>query len=98
MDYHAWSTRNLLICLLVSGAVSDADPDAPNPMNEYDDVLNRALLLLRLNGIESQVTLLLMTPPRSRQKIGSRLLRQLIQLPHLHISSCQVVKKTILAS
>jgi len=60
VEYHAWSKQDLLICLLASGAVADAALDAVKPIKEYADVLERAFKLMGLEGIESQLSLLLL--------------------------------------
>jgi len=65
VEYHAWSRHDLLLCLLASGAVADKALDARAPMRGYPDVLERVLALVRLEGIESQLTLLMIKPDAS---------------------------------
>jgi len=60
VQYQAFSARDLLICLLASGVLSDANLDAKKPMKGYDEVVERVVDLLQLSGIESQLSLLFM--------------------------------------
>ena len=48
------------MCLLACGALADEALDSASPLRSYDDVLGRALKLLQLDGIESQLTVLLL--------------------------------------
>lgn len=60
VEYHAFSKQDLLICLLASGALADKALDAAKPIVGYADVFARTLKLMHLEGIESQLSVVLL--------------------------------------